>query len=172
MRPPSLLVPCGGIVAVIGINLSVVKVGVHAPGSAIPVVSDLVNAIPEKALGAAADQRYYLLGVAVVTVVAWLLPRLVPRTNLLGLALAFAAAVITVLGAVRGWVIATEGPHALLTGDSSFLERSGLAVLDQLHAKGILVVHPAAGLWVLSAGAALLVCGVVLSGLRSSAKQR
>lgn len=162
MRKPSLLVPAGAVVATIGIHLPVVRISAQTPGAKIPVVSDLVTSIPAKEFGATADQRAYLLGVLALALAAWLVPRLAPRTNVLGWGLAVAAAAIAGVGATRGWLIATRGPHALVTDDSSFVERGALAFLDRLHADGVLVLHPAAGLWTLSVGAGLLVIGALL----------
>ena len=161
MRPPSLLVPLGAVVAAVGITMPIVKVGVHVPD--IPVVSSVVSAFKEPELGASADQRVYLYGVVALAIGAWLLPRMVPRLTLVGTGLAIAAAGGATVAAVRGWMVATQGPHALLTGDQPFLERGALNALDELHALGILVVHPGRGLWVLTAGAVLLVGGLLLS---------
>ena len=163
MRPPSILVPVGAVVAAVGINLPVVSLDVHLSDSVLPGISDLVNAVPEHGLGASDDQRYYLLGVVALAVLGWLLPRLVPRTTVIGFVLAVAALAGSAFAAYRGWAIAIGGPKAVLTGDTSFLERTAVDVLDALHSRGVLVVDPASGLWVLSAGVALLVVGVALT---------
>jgi hypothetical protein len=171
MRRPSLLVPIGAVIATVGMHLPMVKIGLDSPGARIPVISDVVDAIPEREFGASPDQRLYLLGVLALAVAACAVPRLVPRTNALGWGLAIGAAAIGCLGAVRGWVVATQGPHTLMTSDSSFLERGALTFLDRLHSSGILVVDPAFGLWVLSAGALVMLVGVALPltrGTRSS----
>lgn len=162
MRPPSLLVPLGGVVAAIGLTRPVVTVGVQAPDSAVPLVGELVEALPDQALGASAAQQAVLVAAALLAIGAWALPRMLPRTRALAFLLAGAAAMIASVAAYRGWRIATEGPRALLTGDSSFLERNGLEVLDRLHARGVLVLHPTAGLWVLTAGAVITVLGLLL----------
>jgi hypothetical protein len=165
MRRPSLLVPLGGVITAVGIHLPLVTIGADTPGARIPVVSDLVDSIPARDFGASTDQRLYLLGVLVLAVAAWLVPRLRERMSLLGWGLAIAAAAIGTLGAVRAWIIATRGPDALLTDDSSFLERGALTFLDRLHASGVLVIDPAPGLWVLTAGAVVMLVGVAWGAL-------
>jgi len=166
MRPPSVLVPIGAVVAAIGISMPIVKVGVEVPGTTVAGVSDLVDLIPETGFGASETQSYFLLGVVVLAAASWLVPKVMPRSRAIAVALAAAATVGASFAAARGWLIATEGPNAVLTGDTSFLERSAINVLDTLDAKGILVVDPARGLWVLTAGAALLLVGVLMT-LRS-----
>ena len=163
MRRPSLLVPAGGTLAAVGIHLPIVRVGVHVPGARVPVVSDLADAVPDRGLGAATDQRLYLLGVLVLAVAAWLLPFLVPRLKAVGTGLGLAAAAIATTAACRGWIIEVRGPGAVVDDHASFLERTALTVLDRLHAAGVLVIHPGAGLWVLSAGALVLLAGALLA---------
>ncbi|RNL79018.1 hypothetical protein [Nocardioides marmorisolisilvae] len=163
MRKPSILVPLGGAVATVGIYLPIVTVGLHVPGSKLPVLSDMVDSIPDKGLGASTDQRLYLLGMLGLAVAAWLLPLLVPRTKAVGIGLAIAAAAIAAIGAVRGWVIAVRGPGAVIDDHSSFLERTALSALDKLHSYGVLVIHPGSGLWTLSAGALVLIAGALLA---------
>jgi len=162
MHRPSLLVPIGGVVATVGISLPMVKVGVHVPGAKLPVLSDLVDSVPERTLGASGDQRVYLLGMLALAVAAWLLPVLVPRLREVGIGLALAAAAIATIGACRGWIIEVKGPGAVIDDHSSFLEVTGLKLLDRLHSYGALVIDPGSGLWVLSAGAVLLVIGALL----------
>lgn len=146
--------------ATVGIYLPIVTVDFRSR-SGIPVVTDLVDAIPSRGFDASADQRFYLLGVVALALTGWLLPRLAPRLGTIGWILAVAAAAIATIGATRAWVIALQGPGALVSDDSSFLERSALTLLDRLHSYGVLVIHPAAGLWVLSAGALLQVLGAL-----------
>jgi len=163
MRRPSLLVPIGGVVATIGIQLPIVSVGVHVPGEKLPVISELVDSVPDMGLGASGDQRAYLLGVLALAVAAWLLPRLAPKLQAVGVGLAVGAAAIATIGASRGWIIAIRGPGAVVSDDSSFLEKTSLTVLDRLHSYGVLTIHPGSGLWTLSAGALLLAAGAVLA---------
>ena len=162
MRPPSLLVPVGAVVAAIGISMPIVTVGVQVPGNALPGVRKAIDLIPEKGLGASETQSYYLLGIVVLAVAAWLVPRVLARSNVVGASFAVAATIGAAFASARGWLIATDGPHALITGDTSFLEKNALNVLDRLDAQGILVVDPASGLWLLTAGAALLLVGSLL----------
>ncbi|MFL6156143.1 MAG: hypothetical protein ACJ72D_08635 [Marmoricola sp.] len=171
MRRPSLLVPLGAVVATIGIHLPIVTVSAHVPGRKVPLLSDLVDSIPEKGLSASSDQRLYLLGMLAIAVAAWLLPRLVPRMKAVGIGLALAAAVIATIGACRAWIIVIRGPAAVADDHSPFLARTALTVLDRLHSAGVLVIDPGSGLWTLSAGAVVLVVGALLP-LRHSRRLR
>lgn len=162
MRPPSVLVPGGSLIAAVGISMPILTAGVRAPGSLIPGLSDVVSAVPDKGLGASTDQRVYLYAVVALAVGAWLVPKLATRLMWVGVALASVCLAVVTVATYRGWVLVTEGPQALVNGNSSFVERAALTFLAGLHAGGLLVLHPARGLWILSAGAAVALAGVVL----------
>lgn len=153
MRPPSLLLPVGAVVACVGINQPVVTIGVHLRRATLV----------ERDFGASSDQRAYLLVAAAVAVGAWILPKVLPRTNPAALVLGLLSLIGVAVAAARGWLIATDGPHALQTGDTGFLEKGALDLLDRLESAGILVLDPAPGLWVITAGATLMLLGLVLA---------
>lgn len=162
MRKPSILVPLGGVVATWGIYLPLMRLGLRVPESRLPVSLDL-GSLPEVDLNASSAQRLFLVGMLALALAAWVLPLLVPRTTAVGVGLASGAGAIATVAAYRAWAVEIRGPRAVLDGDTPFLERAALGVLDRLHSSGVLKIHPAEGLWALTVGAVMLVVGLGLS---------